>query len=68
MRLRRGLFALGGPGAPRHFTYSVVIAARNEEETIGTCLESVLRQSIGVAQYEVIVVDDRSTDRTAELI
>jgi glycosyltransferase involved in cell wall biosynthesis len=42
---------------------SVVIAARNEEEVIGDAIASVLAQRLD--DVEIIVVDDRSTDRTA---
>ena len=46
-------------------TVSVVIPARNEEACLGSCLDSLLAQR-GVA-FEVIVVDDHSTDRTREI-
>ncbi len=42
---------------------SVIIPARNEEANLGRCLRSVLAQQ-GIA-FQVIVVDDHSTDRTA---
>ena len=41
---------------------SIVVPARNEEETIGSCLSSLQKQSY--TNFEVIVVDDSSTDRT----
>jgi glycosyltransferase involved in cell wall biosynthesis len=44
---------------------SVIVAAYNQERFIGRCLRSLLHQTIPLAQYEVIVVDDGSTDRTA---
>ena len=44
---------------------SVLIPARNEEEVLGPALESVLA-SYG-CPFEVIVLDDRSEDRTAEV-
>lgn len=44
---------------------SIVIPARNEEENIGTCLESLVSQA-GVS-FEIIVVNDHSTDRTREI-
>jgi cellulose synthase/poly-beta-1,6-N-acetylglucosamine synthase-like glycosyltransferase len=44
---------------------SVLIPARNEENSIGDCLESLLA-SRGV-EFEVIVLDDGSTDRTREM-
>ena len=63
--LRRGLRRLKSAGPPQNLTYSVVIAARNEEKNIGKCLESVFSQSLPKERYEVIVVNDRSSDRTA---
>jgi glycosyltransferase involved in cell wall biosynthesis len=44
---------------------SVIIPARNEEVSLGTCLESLVSQS-GV-EFEIIVVNDHSTDRTGEI-
>ncbi len=44
---------------------SVIIPARNEEACLGACLESLVAQA-GVA-FEIIVVDDHSTDRTREI-
>ncbi|MCG3177218.1 MAG: hypothetical protein MOGMAGMI_02186 [Candidatus Omnitrophica bacterium] len=52
-----------GPGSPR---VSVIIPARNEERNIGRCLDSILVQDY--PDYEVIVVDDRSGDRTPEIL
>jgi 1,2-diacylglycerol 3-beta-glucosyltransferase len=43
---------------------SVVIAARDEERNIAACLESVLQQTYESALFDVIVVNDHSTDRT----
>ncbi|MGI4853809.1 MAG: glycosyltransferase family 2 protein [Janthinobacterium lividum] len=45
---------------------AVLIPARNEEEGIEACLNSVLR-STGV-ELEVIVLDDASTDRTGAIV
>lgn len=47
---------------------SVVIAARNEEENIGRCIEALLQQDYPKEQMEIIVVDDQSTDRTNDII
>lgn len=44
---------------------SVIIPARNEEEVIGDCIENCLNK--GVCPFEIIVVNDGSTDRTAEI-
>ena len=47
---------------------SVIIAARNEEESIGPLLSALNTQSYPPELFEVIVVDDHSTDRTAEVV
>ena len=47
---------------------SVIIAARNEEENIVKCLDSILEQSYPENNFEIIVVDDSSTDKTNWLI
>jgi glycosyltransferase involved in cell wall biosynthesis len=46
-------------------TVSVVVPARNEEEFIGPCLESILAQQ--TRPHEIIVVNNGSKDRTAEI-
>lgn len=45
---------------------SVIVAARNEQRTIGALLQCLLHQTYHT--YEVIIVNDRSTDSTAEII
>jgi cellulose synthase/poly-beta-1,6-N-acetylglucosamine synthase-like glycosyltransferase len=45
---------------------SVIIPARNEEREIEEALQSVLH--LDYPNYEVLVVDDRSTDRTPEIV
>jgi glycosyltransferase involved in cell wall biosynthesis len=44
---------------------SVIVPARNEEANLGTCLESLVAQA--AVSFEIIVVDDNSTDRTREI-
>ena len=44
---------------------SVIVPARNEESCLAACLESLVAQT-GIT-FEIIVVDDDSTDRTAEI-
>src|SRR5437868_4272822 len=46
---------------------TIIIAARNEEENIVNCLQSIVRQDFPKEQVEVIVVNDHSEDKTAEL-
>jgi chlorobactene glucosyltransferase len=45
---------------------SVLIPARNEEENIETCLKSLQKQDY--PNFEILVLDDNSKDRTAELV
>jgi glycosyltransferase involved in cell wall biosynthesis len=44
---------------------SIIVPARNEEANLATCLESLIAQT-GVT-FEIIVVDDHSTDGTREI-
>ena len=47
---------------------SVVIAARNEENNISYLLKDLINQSADKNNYEVIVANDRSTDKTKNII
>jgi len=49
-----------------HSRVSIIVPARNEEPTIEQGLSRLL--ALDYDHYEVIVVDDRSTDRTGEII
>jgi glycosyltransferase involved in cell wall biosynthesis len=55
-----------GETQARRPRFSIVIPAYNEANFIGNCLDSLLRQDFG-STFEIIVVDNNSTDRTAEL-
>jgi poly-beta-1,6-N-acetyl-D-glucosamine synthase len=47
---------------------SVIIPARDEEENIGKLLSSIEKQTYPSHLFEVIVVDDHSTDNTATIV
>ncbi|TAL60056.1 MAG: glycosyltransferase [Bacteroidetes bacterium] len=47
---------------------SIIIPARNEEHTILNCLSSIYKQVFPLTGFEVIVMDDHSTDDTKEKI
>ncbi|WP_353548353.1 glycosyltransferase [Sediminibacterium sp. KACHI17] len=49
-------------------SFSVIIPARNEEANIETCLRGILQQPYPKDLLEVIVVNDHSTDGTADVI
>ena len=59
------------PPARPDLELSVIIPARNEERSLPACLASLLAQSeLGFAlgqQWELILVNDASTDRTREI-
>ena len=56
-----------GPAARRP-RITVLIPARNEEAIILDCLRSLAGQSYPKDRFEVIVLDDHSTDRTAAVV
>jgi len=45
---------------------SILIPARNEEKNIATCIESLCKQDY--PNYEILVLDDNSTDSTASVV
>ncbi|MFP5265681.1 MAG: glycosyltransferase family 2 protein [Blastocatellia bacterium] len=48
-------------------TASIIMPVRNRERTIADSIQSALRQSTTLA-YNILIVDDHSTDRTAETV
>lgn len=48
--------------------FSIVIPAYNAAETIDRALGSLMMQSVGNEEFEVIVVDDASMDNTLDLV
>lgn len=49
-------------------TVSIVIPVYNGARTIGQCLESLLQQNYPRSAYEIIVVENGSTDSTAQIV
>lgn len=47
---------------------SIIIPVYNGEKTIERCLNSIFTQNVDKREYEVIVVDDCSTDSTLQVI
>jgi cellulose synthase/poly-beta-1,6-N-acetylglucosamine synthase-like glycosyltransferase len=47
---------------------SVIVPAYNAAPTVDACLEGLLRQSVPGNRYEVILVDDGSSDETREIV
>ncbi|HYF32328.1 MAG TPA: glycosyltransferase [Chitinophagaceae bacterium] len=69
---RKGWQRLAEYKAPADITpsakVSIIIPARNEENTIGRCLQSIVNQRYPPELLQVIVIDDHSTDRTADIV
>ncbi|MGE5399389.1 MAG: glycosyltransferase [Ignavibacteriales bacterium] len=49
-------------------TASVIVAARNEEQNILRCLESLDKLCYPDGKLEIIIVDDNSTDSTRQIV
>ena len=47
---------------------SILICARNEAENIQKCIQSILQQDYPTHLFEIIVIDDGSTDNTIEIV
>ncbi len=80
---RQRPIGVSGPARPRRgrcfdqpepeelIELTVIVPARNEEDCLGACLQSLVSQSEEIFElgrdWELVVVDDHSTDRTAEI-
>ena len=63
----QGTQQFNGPRpASNGMKFSVVIPAHNEAENIGTAIKALKLQNIDKGQFEIIVVDNNSTDGTFE--
>lgn len=51
----------------KSMTYTFIIPAKNEEKRLPTCLNAIHTAAAGKWPYEIIVVDNGSTDRTTEV-
>ena len=46
-------------------TFSIIIPARNEALNIAICLQSIINQNYPKELFEVIIINDHSTDNTS---
>lgn len=51
-----------------NYKISVIIPCYNAESTLNRCIDSVINQTIGFDNIELILYDDASTDSTKEII
>lgn len=51
----------------RPITFSVIIPAKNEEQNISRCLASILAVDWDQADFEILLVDNGSNDRTTDI-
>lgn len=56
------------PGEAPSVTISVIIPARNEEANLPALLQSLKQQQYPADQFEVIIIDDFSTDGTSQIL
>ncbi|MFQ5822618.1 MAG: glycosyltransferase [bacterium] len=63
-----GYFHLNGEEINHQPTVSVVVAARNEEKNLNNCLKALFCQNYPKELTQIVVVDDRSSDRTPEIL
>jgi cellulose synthase/poly-beta-1,6-N-acetylglucosamine synthase-like glycosyltransferase len=47
---------------------SIIVAARNEEDNIEKLIQAIQNQTYHVMQFELIIIDDFSTDQTVSII
>ncbi len=63
-----GLFRIKSVNQKNRLTVSVLVPARNEARNIEACLESLRNQTYPNDRFEVVVIDDHSTDETAQVV
>jgi GT2 family glycosyltransferase len=63
--MREGPLASGSASAP---DVSVIVAVRNSVRTVGACVTSLLAVSYPADRFEIVVVDNGSTDGTREAL
>lgn len=57
-----------GVAMEKRVLVSVIVPCYNAEKYIDRCVQSLVQQTIGLEQMQIILVDDASTDRTLEKI
>jgi len=50
------------------FKVSAIIPVYNQEKYVGRCIRSLLKQTLGSKDYELVVINDGSTDNTKKAL
>lgn len=67
---RKGWQSIHLPGVRKELNFpmvTIIIPARNEEFTLPSCLECIIKQQYPDSLFEIIVIDDHSEDNTASV-
>lgn len=48
--------------------FSIIVPAYNAERYLARCIDSLLQQDLSVNEYEIVIVNDGSTDDTREIV
>lgn len=62
--LLRGIFKIKSFSTPKDLRASVIVPFRNEENFLRRCVLSILNQNLERKKFEIILVDDHSTDNS----
>ena len=69
IRIRIGLLSLRSAAMSKdNPLVTIIVAARDEEKSIGRCLQALIQQTYPANKYEIIIVDDGSADSTASIV
>ncbi len=66
--LRRGLTQVDVRIDDHHPNVSIIVSMHNEEENARDCIRKLLGQNYSSKKLEVIIVNDRSSDKTADIV
>ncbi len=67
--VRLGLKRLGQPTVENGDVFvSILVAARNESASIESCITALASQDFDHSRYEIVVINDGSTDDTAKIL
>jgi biofilm PGA synthesis N-glycosyltransferase PgaC len=68
IKAQQGLNRLNNPLTDTVHTFSIIVAARNEEQHVTTLLHSLLSIDYPADKFEIILINDRSTDKTQQIL